>query len=301
MADERSVDDGGPTVVWRDLLHETEALLGDRRHARWVCERAASATPDEFVTMLDAPATGRMVAHLDEMVARARAGEPIQYVLGSWQFRGLDLAIDQRVLIPRPETEAVAGVAIELARQVEGTRTVVDLGTGSGAIGLAMADELPLAGTAVWLTDRSGEALAVARANLAGLGRAARNVRIAQGSWYDALPDGVVFDVIVANPPYVADGDPALDASVLEWEPSEALLAGRDGLDDLRRIVAGAPERLEPGGWLVVEHGHEQGEAVAELMVAAGLVEAATERDAARLPRYTRGRRPEPTRPGPVS
>jgi release factor glutamine methyltransferase len=211
-----------------------------------------------------------MVQHLDSMVARHRAGEPLQYVLGRWAFRRLDLAVDRRVLIPRPETELVAEVAIELAARVPAPRLVADLGTGSGAIGLSMAVELPLDGTTVWLTDRSDEALAVAQANLAGIGRAARNVRIAAGSWFDGLPSDDRFDVIVSNPPYVAEGSPLLDESVLEWEPAGALFAGADGLDDIRAIVAGASDHLAASGWLVVEIGADQGEAVRGLLAEAG-------------------------------
>lgn len=284
-----SREDG--SVSWRELLGETESLLGDAQHARWICETATSCTPDEFRSMLDRAAGERAVAHLDAMVARARAGEPIQYVLGAWAFRRLDLAVDARVLIPRPETEIVAETAIELARSFTPTRTVLDLGTGSGAIGLSMADELPLVGTSVWLTDASPDALDVARANLAGIGRAAQNVRVAEGSWFEALPVGERFDVIVANPPYVAEGSPDADRSVTEWEPAGALFSGSDGLDDLRTIISDAPTWLSPGGWLVVEHGHDQGAATAELFESAGFVDVETRRDLAGLDRIGLGRR----------
>ena len=247
---------------------------------RWICETATSTRPDEFRAMLDEPATERAVAHLDAMVARARSGEPIQYVLGSWGFRRLDLSIDPRVLIPRPETELVAERAIELAAAAGPIRHVADLGTGSGAIGMAMADELPHDGTRVWITDTSADALAVARDNLAGIGRAATNVRIAHGSWLDALPGDVRFDVIVSNPPYVADASVEIEQIVTDWEPSGALFAGPDGLDDLRTIVRDAPDRLRPAGWLVVEHGHDQGDAVRALMDGRGA-----------------GRRRDPSRP----
>ena len=279
--------DADRTIAWRELLAETEALIGDRLHARWICERASATDAAEFRALLDHAATERAVQHLDAMVAKARAGEPIQYVLGSWQFRHLDLAIDRRVLIPRPETELVAGAAIAVAGAVGPTRTVLDLGTGSGAIGLSMAAELPLDGTTVWLTDRSADALDVARANLAGLGRAARNVRVAEGSWFDALPNDVRFDVIVSNPPYVAAGSPDIDASVTDWEPAAALFAGSDGLADLRAIVAGAADRLAPGGSLVVEHGHDQGDAVRDLATHAGFTRITTHRDLAHLDRFT--------------
>jgi release factor glutamine methyltransferase len=280
------------TVSWRELLAETVSLLDDAQHARWICETATSSTPDEFREMLHEPAGERAVAHLDGMVARARAGEPIQYVLGAWAFRRLDLAVDARVLIPRPETEMVAEVALELAAAFGPTRSVLDLGTGSGAIGLAIADELPLVGTSVWLTDASGDALAVARANLAGIGRAAQSVRVAEGSWFDALPDGQRFDVIVSNPPYVADGSVEAEQLVTDWEPSSALFAGPEGLDDLRLIIAEAPLWLSKGGWLVVEHGYDQADAVTALFRSAGFVDVATRRDLAGLDRIGLGRRP---------
>ena len=280
------------TVSWRQLLAETESLLDDSQHARWICETATSSSPDEFRELLDEPAGERSVAHLDAMVTRARTGEPIQYVLGAWAFRRLDLAVDSRVLIPRPETELVAEVAIDLARTVGPTRTVLDLGTGSGAIGLAIADELPLEGTAVWITDASPEALHVARANLAGIGRAAQNVRVAEGSWFEALPAGERFDVIVSNPPYVADGSVDAARIVTDWEPAPALFAGPDGLDDLRVIIAAAPDWLSPDGWLVVEHGHDQGEAVSTLLSSAGFVDVETRRDLAGHDRVGLGRRP---------
>ena len=190
----------------------------------------------------------------------------MQYVLGRWSFRRVDLAVDRRVLIPRPETELVAEVAIELAREVEPPRSVADMGTGSGAIGLSLAAELPLEGTTVWITDLSEDALSVASANITGIGRAARNVRAALGSWFEALPPGERFDVIVSNPPYVAQGSPDLEQSVEEWEPVEALLSGTDGLDAIREIVGGATAHLKRGGWLVLEIGADQGEAVHALL-----------------------------------
>ena len=255
-----NADRADDAVTWRQLWAETADAVGDRNQARWLCEVAsASVDGDEFLVRLDEPATERMVSHLDAMVARYRTGEPLQYVLGEWSFRHITLSVDPRVLIPRTETELVAEIAIGLASQCEPTRTVADLGTGSGAIGLSMAYELPRQGTEVWITDASADAIDVARANLAGIGPAAANVRVAFGSWFEALPHGVQFDVIVANPPYVAVGSPDLDAAVGEWEPSSALFAGADGLDDIRILAAGAPDRLRPGGVLVLEIGADQG------------------------------------------
>src|SRR6056297_2247258 len=221
------------TVTWSELWEQTAAAIGDRQHARWLCEVASAATSgDEFLDRLREPATVRMVAHLDAMVARVRGGEPLQYVLGEWSFRRIELAIDRRALIPRPETELVVDAALDKLAGIGPTRTVADLGTGSGAIGLSLAVELPRRGTTVWITDASNDALDVARANLAGIGPAAANVRVAAGSWFEALPAEVSFDVIVSNPPYVAADSPDLEPTVRDWEPLDALLSGDDGLDD---------------------------------------------------------------------
>lgn len=287
---EGSPDDG--TVTWRRLWAETTEVLEDRAAARWLCEEAGSFDGDELLTALDSPATQRMVAHLDAMVARHRAGEPLQYALGRWAFRRLDVMVDRRVLIPRPETEVLVDVA--LAALDARAATVVDLGTGSGAIGLALASELPLTGTTVWLTDVSADALDVARANLAGIGRAAANVRVAQGEWFDALPLELrgTLDLVVSNPPYIADDDPEVDDSVREWEPHLALFAGADGLDALRRIVAEAPVWLRPGGSLAVEFGRTQAEAVEALMRGAGFTSVTVTRDLAGHPRVALGRLP---------
>lgn len=279
------------TITWRELLAETRSLVGDDAHARWICETATATTPAEFAAISEQPATERAVAHLDAMVVRARAGEPIQYVLGSWGFRHLDLALDHRVLIPRPETELVAEVAIQLAAAAGPIRSVADLGTGSGAIGLAMATELPRHGTTVWITDASPAALDVARSNLAGIGVGAVNVTVSEGSWTDALPGDVGFDVIVSNPPYVADASTEIERLVSDWEPRGALFAGTDGLDDIRILIRDAPGHLRPGGWLVLEHGHDQGGAVRTLMEERGLVEVETRRDLAGLDRMSLGRR----------
>lgn len=261
------------TVTWRELWDETASALGERPQARWLCETASGLHGGEFTDGLSERATERMVAQLDAMVARYRAGEPLQYVLGHWAFRRLDLLVDRRVLIPRPETELVAEVALGRARAAGRPLVVADLGTGSGAIGLSLAAELPITGVTVWLTDASADALAVARANTAGLGRAGANVRLAEGSWFDALPAELrgELQVVVANPPYIADGDPEVEAGVREWEPPAALFAGADGLDDIRTIVAAAPGWLAPGGSLVLEIGYRQGPAVGELLAAAGM------------------------------
>jgi len=286
--------DTSGAVTWRTLLNETIEVLGERPQARWICETACGLDGDEFLAELDEPATERMVAQLDAMVARYRAGEPLAYVMGHWSFRTIELMVDRRVLIPRPETEMVAGRALELARGVAGQRRVVDLGTGSGAIGLSLAAELPLTGTEVWLTDYSNDAVDVARANAIGLGRAAANVRVCHGSWFDALPVDVrgEIDVVVSNPPYIADGDPEVAESVLEYEPHTALFAGDDGLDDVRTIARDAREWLRSGGWLVMEIGYLQGDAVKALLEGFGYADVAIANDLTGRPRIAEARNP---------
>jgi release factor glutamine methyltransferase len=251
---------------WRDLYRQTRDRVGDPV-ARWLCEEASGCT-DVLESVPDEEATPGMVAHLGHMTDRYLTGEPLAYVLGHWSFRHLDLAVDRRVLIPRPETEVVAGVAIELASTLPRPLTVADLGTGSGAIGLALADELPLDGITVWLADVDDDAIDVARANLAGLGRRGRNIRIAAGSWFDALPGRTTLDLVVSNPPYIADDSPDVEPAVREWEPRTALFAGRDGLDSIRQIVADAPRWVRAGGWVVLEIGADQGADVAGLFTA---------------------------------
>lgn len=277
-------------VTWTVLRREAACRLAaagvvsSEAEARWLVEEAA---PE-----VDGPVTARARAHFDAMVTRREAGEPLQYVLGHWAFRTLDLLVDRRVLIPRPETEVVAGAAIDEVRRLRGDDggVVVDLGTGSGAIALAIATEVP--SVDVWAVDRSAGAVAVARANVAGLGRAGRRVRVAEGDWFDGLPDELVggVDVVVANPPYVADGDELPD-EVAGWEPASALRAGFDGLDDVRRIVAGAPAWLRRPGALVVEFAPDQAAAVAGLASGAGFDDVVVHRDLAGRERFVVARR----------
>jgi release factor glutamine methyltransferase len=221
------------------------------------------------------------------LARRRRDGEPVAYLTGMREFRSLALAVDRSVLIPRPETETLVERALDALPRERATR-VLDLGTGSGAIALAIARERPLAD--VCATDRSAAALAVARANAARL--AVANVRWLESDWYAALPDGERFDLIASNPPYVAEGDPHLAEGDLPFEPRGALVAGRDGLDALRVIVAGAPRRLAAGGLLVVEHGYDQAEAVRELLAGAGLRAFESLRDLAGIPRVAAARAP---------
>lgn len=259
-------------ATWRALLHAARDRLGEH-DARRIVERASGLDGAALVLALDDPVPARVLPFLQGMLERRAAGEPLQYVVGRWGFRSLDLLVDRRVLIPRPETEQVVEIALaELASLdiVGRPPRCLDLGTGSGAIALSLASELKDA--EVWATDESSEALVVTRANLAGIGGfVATRVRALQGSWYDALPADAsgTFDLIVSNPPYVAD-DAALPDEVARWEPETALRAGPEGLDDIAIIVRGAPRWLRRPGVLVVELSPEQSDAAVALARAAG-------------------------------
>ncbi len=285
----------GP-ISWRELLAEVESRLADPNEARWICEHASGCDSDEFRLLLNDYVTVTMAGNVHQMMARRLNGEPLQYVMQRWSFRHLDVLVDPRVLIPRSETEQVVEVAIDLARQLQQQNSkpliIVDLGTGSGVIGLSMASELGLGTAKIWLTDLSEDALNVARANLSGIGRAAEHVRVVQGNWYRALPMSLrgAVDLIVCNPPYIADGDPEIASDVHAHEPHVALFGGSDGLDALREIIATAREWLVAGGWLVSEIGYRQGEAVSEFFALAGFTEVAIINDLAGRPRIARGR-----------
>lgn len=272
MIDDGDQEEPARTVTWGVLLGEAQERLGSSTDARRIVERASGFDWTQHHLRLDDDVTMRAAAHFQQMVRRRAAGEPLQYVLGAWGFRTLDLYVDARVLIPRPETETVVEVAMaELHRLAPATPLVVDLGTGSGAIALSLARELR--GVEVWGTDRSPEALAVARANLAGLGRAGASVRLAEGSWFEPLPSilrGRV-DLIVSNPPYIAEGEVAdLPPEVARWEPMTALVAGATGLEQIAAIVDEAPRWLNRPGVLVVEIAPHQREAATALTVDAG-------------------------------
>ena len=281
------------TVTWRAMLAETAQVVADRPSALWLCQRASGYEAEEFINELDNLVTSRAATHLHEMVRRVLGGEPLQYVLGRWAFRRLDIMVDGRVLIPRPETELLVDLVVDEVASRRGAM-VVDFGTGSGAIGLAILDELPIGHSTVWMTDVSEDALDVARANVAGLGRPGIGARLVQGSWFDALPKDLEnsIDVIAADPPYVEDDDPDLEETVREWEPSLALFAGPDGLRDISTIVNGCRSWLTPGGLLLIEFGSRQGEAVRSLAASAGLVSIEIVQDIAGRDRVLRARTP---------
>lgn len=291
-------------VLWRILFDEARHRLAGNDgvdspdvDARRIVEAAAGATPAEFERALDDPATERAATWFYSMLERRGAGEPLQYVVGSWSFRTLDLMVDRRVLIPRPETEAVAGFAAdEVANRstaLGGDREVIvaDLGTGSGAIALSVAAECPTA--RVYATDVSADALAVASANLAGLGRAAARVTLHEGDWFEALPGALQgsIDVVVSNPPYIGTAE-ELPAVVADWEPAVALWSGPTGREAVEQVVGGASQWLRTGGALIMEVASHRAQESAALVSDAGFGEVRLERDLAGLERVVVARLP---------
>ena len=220
------------------------------------------------------------------LVQRRAEGHPLAYLTGRRGFWTLDLEVNVATLIPRPETELLVEQALARLRSDDMVR-VADLGTGSGAIALSIASERPLA--AVMATDLLGPTLAVAVRNAQAHGL--DNVWFRRGHWYAAL-GADRFDMIVSNPPYIAAQDPHLQQGDLRFEPPPALASGADGLDAIREIVAGAHEHLVPGGWLLLEHGWDQGEAIRTLLEQAGFVEVQTVQDLEQRDRVTLGRWP---------
>lgn len=259
-----------------DARHEAEQLLlhvlGVER--AWLFAHATDA--------VDQDARQRF----ELLVTRRAEGHPLAYLVGRRGFWTLDLQLNTATLIPRPETELLVEQALARLPDDDMVR-VADMGTGSGAVALSIASERPLA--TVMATDVLGPALAVAVKNAQAHGL--ENVWFRRGHWFVAL-GADRFDMIVSNPPYIAAGDPHLTQGDLRFEPPPALASGADGLDAIREIVAGAPEHLVPGGWLLLEHGWDQGEAIRALLEQAGFVDAQTVQDLEQRDRVTLGRLP---------
>jgi release factor glutamine methyltransferase len=276
--------------TWSDLWRWAAARLGDELAAGRLLEALSGLDRARLLVAAGGLAPAGAADRLASLVERVEAGEPLQYVVGRWGFRTLDLVVEPGVLIPRPETEVVAGVAIAALRS-SGGRVGLDLGTGSGAIALSLAVEV--AGTDVFAVDRSPAALRVAAANVARLPAGTRRrVRLLAGDWYSALRVGAVFDVIVANPPYVSAAEfVGLDAVVRLHEPYGALVSGPAGTEALAAVVAGAPGRLAPAGTLVVELAPAQAPAALGLALAAGFAGAEIRQDLAGRDRILVARR----------
>ncbi len=225
-----------------------------------------------------------VVERFSRDLARRRSGEPVAYILGRQGFWSLELEVAPDTLIPRPDTELLVETTLELLPAT--AQRVLDLGTGSGAIALALASER--AAWSVVGVDRVAEAVALAERNRQRLGLG--NARFAHSHWFSAL-GGQRFELIVSNPPYIAADDRHLGEGDVRFEPASALVSGADGLDDIRLIAAQAPAYLQPGGWLLLEHGFEQADAVRQLLCAAGFAEVNSRRDLAGHQRISLGRR----------
>ena len=237
----------------------------------------------QLITQGDRPLSSDEAARLDALVARRLRGEPIAYIVGRREFFGLDFQVGPAVLIPRPDTELIVELALErLPRQAP---RLLDMGTGSGAIAVAVAHTRPDA--AVTALDVSPDALAVAQANAAANGT---RVRFLHSSWFDALAADEMFDVIASNPPYIAAGDDHLAQGDLRFEPVGALTDHADGLSALRTIIAGSPRHLVPGGWLLLEHGYDQAAAVRTLLLDAGFADVQSWQDLAGIERVSGAR-----------
>jgi release factor glutamine methyltransferase len=280
-----------------------------RLEARVLLECASGRSRSWLIAHGDEPAAPRTIERFQALAQRRLIdGEPIAYLTGEREFHGLSLAVGPAVLIPRPETELLVDHAI--ARLLDSAReepmhpptdarrrdraarqlpAVIDLGTGSGAIALAIAAAVRT--VRIVATDRSREALAQARANETRLGLAGR-IDWREGSWWAAVARSEDFDLVLANPPYIAAGDPHLAQGDLRHEPLEALSPGPSGLEALRQIVGAASSHLRAGGWLMLEHGHDQGAAVRGLLTRAGLVRVRTLVDLEGRERITEGGRP---------
>ena len=304
----------GAPKSWSDLLQVALASLKDmgvesaESEARWLLEYV-SGLGFEALMIEDGPATIRAERQIKTLLERRLTGEPLQYVLGEWAFRDLDLLVDQRVLIPRPETEIVVEIALLEAAKAgmrvemrvgasdpwaknDSADVVVDLGTGCGAIAIALERAMPDA--QVWATDLSADALCVARANIAGTG--ATRVRVGEGAWFDALPIELKGELmlVVSNPPYIAEHERSdLPAEVIAWEPYGALISGPTGLESIEAILVRAPEWLAPGGVVVIEHSPHQEGCVIALATEAGLIDARVYPDLTGRPRVLVARNPK--------
>jgi release factor glutamine methyltransferase len=263
----------------RDLADPVEA----RREVQILLGHALGVSRAWLAAHRDEPATAASAAVFRELVQRRSAGEPVAYLVGRREFYGLDFRVTPDVLIPRADTETLIDAALEKLT-LHASAAVLDLGTGSGCVAIAIAHERPAA--SVTAVEVSAAALSIARQNAEAIGV---DVAFVQAMWFERLA-GRRFDLIVSNPPYVAQDDPHLQQGDLRFEPAAALVSGKDGLDDIRIIVAAAPTYLHAGGWLLFEHGYDHADASRDLLLNAGFGELISRADIAGLPRVAGGR-----------
>ena len=270
------------------LIYGVKVLEGTdtaRRDVRLMLSSALKQTAAYLHTWPEKRLTSVQQDVFFALLVRLRGGEPLAYVLGEWEFWSLTLRVTKDTLIPRPETELLVELALKLLPTE--TAAVADLGTGSGAIALAVATERP--DIKLWATDISAAALTVATENARSLD--VNSIVFCEGFWGGALPPGK-FDMVISNPPYIAPLDPHLDADGLPFEPLSALVSEDEGYQDIGHIIIEACCLLEPGGWLLIEHGFEQADHVRALFLASGYSNVVTHQDLSALDRVTMGRRP---------
>ena len=264
----------------------------DRLDARRLLEHVCACTHSDLIAHPEREMSGAQFAEFDALLSRREAGEPLAYLVGSADFYGLEFFVSPAVLIPRPDTEVLVDQAKRLVQewgQQRAAPLIADLGTGSGIVAILLARLCPSA--AITAVDLSAGALDVARANAA---RHGAQIRLLEGDWYAPLGEER-FDLIVSNPPYVADGDQHLQLNGLPFEPQSALtdgVAGGDGLACIRILVAGAQNHLLPDGWMLIEHGYDQAVKVRVILRAAGFENVASWRDSAAIERVSGGRQP---------
>jgi release factor glutamine methyltransferase len=272
---------GAPTI--REALDAAQQAT-DRIEARVLLREVLKQSDAWLLAHGDDRLTAGQAQQYVALVVRRVAGEPVAYITGRREFYGREFVVSPTVLIPRPETESLVELALQRL-PAGASQRVLDLGAGSGCIGITIAAERPQA--QVTLVDASGAALEIARAN--AVQWAPGNTTLLQSDWYSAVAEDR-YDLIVANPPYVAEGDAHLQQGDLRFEPRSALASGVDGLNDLQRIIARAPQHLRAGGWLLLEHGFDQAVACAWLLEAAGFQEVFNTCDLADIPRVSGGR-----------
>lgn len=273
---------------------EAGGFVGGDQEAQWLVEEVSGMNSAELIASAKTFASVRATEQLDTLLARRLIGEPLQYVLGSWSFRGIDLMVDRRVLIPRPETETLVGLALIEAQRMglKPGEVVVDLGTGSGAIAIGLAAQL--FEVAIWATDVDSRALAVARANVAARGRMSAGIQIAQGSWFDALPHELSGRVrlVVSNPPYIAEDEiPELPPEVIDYEPFSALVSGPTGSEHIETILLAAQDWLTDDGVVLIELDPRRAKKTYTYALSVGFAGAVIENDLTGQPRVLIARR----------
>jgi release factor glutamine methyltransferase len=269
----------------RAAASELSSSESPRRDAEILLEHVTGKARTYLLAFGETLLKPEQEAQLAELLARRKTGEPVAHLTGEREFWSLPLSVSAATLIPRPDTECLVEQA--LARLTDGPCRILDLGTGTGAIALALASERP--DCQVTAVDVMPDAVALAQRNLARLGFS--NVQINQSSWFSALAQHA-FEMIVSNPPYIDEHDPHLSQGDVRFEPLTALVAANDGLADIEHIITTAREHLVPGGWLLLEHGWTQGAAVRALYSAAGYASVETCRDYGGNERLTLGKKP---------